>query len=397
MKICGIIAEYNPFHLGHLYHLRTARNQTGADAVIIVMSGNLVQRGEPAIVDKYSRAAWAIKAGADLVLELPCAYACHGAQLFARGAINLLDRLGVVDHFAFGSEVTDLKLLTLIADLLVQEPQELSELIRQNLDTGASFPRARADAAVAYLGQDIMTSKALTQANSVLGLEYLQALRYLSSHMEPIIIPRQGDGYRQEKMESPLVSATAIRAALGRGEAPKGVSEDVAASLAHLPLCFLDDLTLPARLILTQMPAETLAKLPDMGEGLHLRLIRAAQEETSFSAIVHAALTRRYSTPRIQRAILHALLHMTQDDTDMLRKKTPVNAQVLAMGDQGPSLLSLIAQKSMIPLITRPVRYTPEEADQRRLWEISCRGNDLYSLLRRQSLGEDAIHRLQIL
>ena len=143
MKIAGIIAEYNPFHNGHKYHIEQTRKITGADFIIVVMSGNFTQRGTPAIMDKYSRARMALENGADMVLELPSCYACGSAEYFADGAIALLDKLGCVDYVCFGSECGDIELLRPIAEILATEPENYSEMLRAELKSGATFPRAR--------------------------------------------------------------------------------------------------------------------------------------------------------------------------------------------------------------------------------------------------------------
>ena len=260
MRICGVIAEYNPLHLGHAYHLREARRLSGADAVVVVMSSPVVQRGECAVADPMVRAAWVIGAGADLVLELPSAYACHNAQLFARGAVGLLTSLGCVESFCFGCESNDPDRLQQAARMLYHEPEGFSERLHVYLKQGESFPRARQLAMEACLGES--AADLMTQANNVLALEYLQACLHLSSPLKPICVLRKGDGYRDKTAQSPMPSATAIRLALARGEKPDGLPQPVAESLSQRPPVLPQQLGDPVRwMLLTTDPAQ-LAQLP---------------------------------------------------------------------------------------------------------------------------------------
>ncbi len=380
MKICGVIAEYNPLHLGHVHHLHLARQISGADALIVVMSGPFVQRGEPALADPLLRAQWAVGAGADLVLELPAAYACHGAQLFARGAVGLLDGLGCVESFCFGCETPALDLLLPAARLLMDEPEPLKARLRYELARGEAYPRARQLALAHILGESAIPL--MTQANNVLALEYLQACLYLDSHLRPLPVARTGDGYRQQQIEGPLPSATGIRAALYAGQVPSGLPERVARDLAAARLLFPEALSSLVRWRLMTASDDALSDLPDMAEGLHLRLKRAARENSGYEQIAQAALTKRYSMPRIKRAMLHSLLEINQADTDRLRRDLPLFVRPLAMGECGGRILSLISRTSALPLIAHPARYRPQpDTSIGRLWAVNQRAWSLYALL----------------
>lgn len=379
MKICGVIAEYNPLHLGHVRHLALARQASGADALVVVMSGPFVQRGEPAIADPVVRAQWAVGAGADLVLELPAAYACHGAQLFARGAVGLLDGLGCISCFCFGCETPDLSQLMPVARLLMAEPEAFKARLRYELSRGASYPRARQLALTPILGE--AAASLMTQANNVLALEYLQACLHLGSRLEPLPVARVGDGYRQRQIKSSLPSATGIRAALAAGHMPDGLPLPVRRALEKSPGIFPSQMGPLIRWGLLTASDQALADLPDMGEGLHLRLKAAARSAVDYAGILEAAATRRYSQTRIQRALLHCLLAMDQKDTELLRCPHPLFVRPLAMGDQGRRLLSLIGRSSTLPLIVHPARYCPDGMPAQRLWAINQRAWTLYALL----------------
>ncbi len=392
MKICGVIAEYNPLHLGHVRHLALARQAAQADALIVVMSGPFVQRGEPAIADPLARAQWAVGAGADLVLELPAAYACHGAQLFARGAVGLLDGLNCVESFCFGCETPDLPRLTRAAQLLFDEPEAFKACLRHELDQGAAYPRARQLALEHILGKGF--TPLMSEANNVLALEYLQACLHLESRLTPIPIARTGDGYRQREIGSPLPSATGIRAALEAGRMPDGLPDPVRHALEKTPGIYPSQMGPLIRWALLTASDQRLACLPDMAEGLHLRLKAAARNAVDYAGMLEAAATRRYSQPRIKRAVLHCLLEMNQQDTDMLRRQLPLFVRPLAMGEKGSRLLSLIGRSSKLPLLVHPARYSPCSMPAERLWAINRRAWTLYGLLSGRADGWDYENRL---
>lgn len=213
MKVAGIIAEYNPFHKGHQYHIEETRKQTGADYVIAVMSGDYVQRGEPAIADKYMRTRMALSGGADLVIEMPVIYATASAEYFATAGIGILDRLGCVDYLSFGSEWADVEDYSSYATLFLEEPEEYRQILQEQLKRGKSFPEARAFTA----GKLLFDSKPetavefLKEPNHILGLEYIKALRRRNSSIQPITVKRKGNHYHEKILAEEYSSATSIR------------------------------------------------------------------------------------------------------------------------------------------------------------------------------------------
>ena len=210
MRIVGIIAEYNPFHNGHQYHIEKSLELTGADAAVVVMSGNFIQRGAPAIMPKHSRAKMALKNGASLVIELPVPYATGSAEYFAYGAVSLLDDFGCVDALCFGSECGNLNLLKTLAKILVKEPAEYKELLSCYLKQGNSFPLARQYAMRDYLHSD-QVNDILAEPNNILGIEYLKALYRLNSTIEPYTIQRVSSHYHDQELQESYSSASAIR------------------------------------------------------------------------------------------------------------------------------------------------------------------------------------------
>ncbi|NTV90828.1 MAG: nucleotidyltransferase family protein, partial [Clostridiales bacterium] len=223
MSVLGIIAEYNPFHNGHLYHLRKSRLLTGARYVVCVMSGNFIQRGGPAIADKWSRAEMALSCGADLVIELPAVYAMSSAEYFAGGGVSLLNSLGIVDFLSFGSECGNLDEMKTLAEILSSEPAEYKAFLKDALDTGISYPAARESALMKYLSRTscngfpdeaLKLAGIIKSPNNILGIEYLKAIMRTGSVIKPVTVGRTGSAYNSEELQGTMSSATAIRKSL---------------------------------------------------------------------------------------------------------------------------------------------------------------------------------------
>ncbi|MGN0968182.1 MAG: nucleotidyltransferase family protein [Oscillospiraceae bacterium] len=374
MHICGIIAEYDPFHTGHARQISAVRQALGADcAVVCVMSGNWTQRGAPAILEKHQRARLALLGGADLVLELPLPYAISSAEWFARGGVSVLAGTGVVTHLCFGSERGDLAPLKETARCL--DSVEYSEALRGFLDQGISFPSARQKAARQLIGP---AADCLSQPNNNLGVEYLRALDKCGGGITPITVLRQGAGHGEPPRDG-FASASYLRRLLREGR-----SED---TLPYLLPCegdlldsssfsnvFLAERAILARL--RQMTAEELAALPDCGEGLSNRLCRAIRKGTGLDEILTLAKTKRYPLARLRRVLLWAYLGLTQTD----RPAVPPYLRVLGMNETGRALLREIGKRGSLPVLTKPahVRRLPEEAQH--FFELEARAADLYGL-----------------
>jgi predicted nucleotidyltransferase len=333
MKIVGIVAEYNPFHTGHAYHIRATKALLGSDAAVLcAMSGNWVQRGEGAIADKWTRTELALRGGVDLVLELPTVWASSSAEGFAMGAAALLDATGVVDTLSFGSESGSLDKLQTAADCLLTE--EYRQALAQLLETGMAFAAARQRAAISCIGAG---AACLASPNNNLAVEYLKALRRLDSHMIPMTVPRQGAGHDADEAAEGFTSAGALRKMLLEGRwtqaepyLPDGGAQLLKASgLACLDWCERGVL---ARLK-TLSPSD-FAQLPDSGEGLCNRLADAALRGCSLEEIYTLAKTKRYAHSRVRRLVLWAFLGLTAAD----RPERPLYVRVLGMNERGQTV-----------------------------------------------------------
>ncbi len=365
MKTIGIIAEYNPFHKGHLYQIQKLRSDTQADFVIAAMSGDFVQRGKPAVYDKYTRTRMALDAGIDLVIELPVCFATGSAQDFASCGAALLDRLGVVDLLGFGSESGDCALLSKAAELLLHEPEGFAFRLQSLLKQGYSFPKARA----AALASHPEVSAALSSPNNILGVEYIKALKKRNSPIKPVTIQRSGQEYHDTKAvdKDTLASASAIRNAIRRGDLSLVQSQTPSSEhTGHKPIpLFSDDLTglLNSRLLqlFYEDGPDSFGRYADMAPELASRLKRSILEFASFSGRVMQLKTRGYTYTRISRALVHLLLGITAEQTACLKSLDYVcYARILGFRRQAGPLLRQMKKRSDLPLITKT-------ADARRL------------------------------
>lgn len=370
-RITGIIAEYNPFHKGHAYHLTKAKALTGADYMIAVISGDFVQRGEPALADKYCRAHMALAEGVDLVLELPSPYSYASAETFAAGAVSLLEHLGCVNALCFGSECGELPALDACARVLAEEPAPYQELLRTFLRQGYSFPLSRSKALLAYLattpglmGAFANMGELLNQPNNLLGIEYLKALRLQNSSIRPYTLARKGAPYHDTALSGSLASASAIRKALHSGsfsavssQLPSGAGRILKSYLSRKKALTWDDFSPVLHYRLLSMTQEELASCTDVSLELAARIRQNLAQFQSSSSFASLLKTRQVTYTRVTRALCHILLNDRKEDADR-RKETgyPVYARILGFRRESQSLLSIVKQSSRIPVISRPAQ-----------------------------------------
>lgn len=381
MKIVGLITEYNPFHNGHLHHINEARRAAGADAVIVVMSGDYVQRGVPAIMPKRLRTEMALKCGASAVFELPVCYATGSAEYFAMGAVSLLDSLGVVDSLCFGSECNDLEALSHVADILSREPDDYRTLLKKNLKKGVSFPSARHDALLEYTRVPAYAAL-LNDPNNILGIEYLKALKKLNSRMVPLTIRREGSHYHDQNLSSDhFSSASAIRSLLAysgstlRTEHAGGTFENTSFSSIlgeleeQVPSCCLEllkdyhrvqypvyqnDFSLILKYKLINKHPENLICCQDVSEELANRICAQLNNFFNYKQFAELLKTRGITQTRINRALLHIMLDLkTEDMTEYMENGYHFYARLLGCRKGRTKLLNHIAKESPLPLLAR--------------------------------------------
>ena len=379
MKIVGLITEYNPFHAGHLYHMQQARELTGADYCVVLMSGSFVQRGEPAIFDKYLRTKTALLAGADLVLEIPAAFSTASAHEFAAYGVALLSAIGV-DAVVFGSECGQIEILKQAAYALNHESAEFQERLRKGLKAGLTYPQARAKAlgetqaggtrvenvedfhANTDVSNSHIWSSILNSPNNILGIEYLRAAEDLHSPMEFYTISREGSGYHEDTLaDANFPSASAIRGIIRNSLSKDKDLLDILAS--HLPAVthpaytgavpvFVDDFSGLLNATVLQMQATF--SIADLSPELAARLAKPPYFPLSFEERIQALKTRQLTYTRVSRALLHLVLGMREEDISRWKDEGyALYARILGFRRQSSPLLSCLHKKSSIPLITK--------------------------------------------
>ena len=349
-KILGIVSEYNPFHNGHIVHLRQSIESTQSQFVIAVMSGNFIQRGDTAIVDKWTRAEMALRQGVDLVIELPTVYATSSAENFAYGAIKILDSIGIVDYVSFGSECGNINLMADIADVLNDEPQEYSQLLHDQLQLGRSFPSAREIAINDYFLGNTTYTNILKSPNNILGIEYIKALKALDSNIIPITIRRNYVDYNSTSpdLEKGIASASAIRTMIQNGKSIRKVvpqtTYDLIKEKAKLGQLVSGIGHYSNQIIynLRKMSLDEIANLADVSEGLENVIKLASMRTSNIYEAISMIKSKRYTQSRIQRIMLYSLLGITKKDIELSKKVTPY-IRILGFTSKGKRLISAIS------------------------------------------------------
>ena len=389
-KVLGIIAEYNPFHNGHLYHIKKSIEETGASSVICVMSGNFVQRGNTSIVDKWTKTKMALANGVDLVLELPTIYSVSSAENFAEGAIRLLDSLKIVDTISFGMEAKDIASLNNIANVLYTEPKEYTTILEHELRKGVSFPKARENAVMMYLNDIKQYANILTGSNNILAIEYLKAIKKLKSKLNPIGIRREKVLYNDEIIIDDFASATAIRKMIATGQfsdiqkvMPKS-SYALLADELRKGHYVLDLSKFQKEIIckLRKMSVEEIAQLVDVSEGLENAIKNAANSSNNLVDFVNIVKSKRYTQTRIQRILIYALLGITNSKMLAFKKAVPY-ARVLGFNENGKQLISQIAKKNKkVQIVTSVKKYMDESKNKvlKEMLETDILATNVYTL-----------------
>lgn len=371
MTIRATIAEFNPFHNGHK-HLVDNMKADGS-AAIAVMSGNYVQRGGCAVYDKFTRAKVAVSCGLDLVLELPLIYSLSSAEYFARGSVEVLNGLGLVDELWFGSEAADIGPLNRIADALLNENEEFRSVLAESLSAGESFASARQKALTAVLGED---AAAIAEPNNILGVEYIKALKRTKSKITPVTIPRAEVGHDAEEAGESVASAKALRESLKTG----GSIESYVPYPPVFEPVFSKSFDQLVSYRLKIATVEELMKLPDCNEELAIRLKRASSGNT-IASIIAAAHSRRYADSRLRRILFNLILNNVDGYT------SPTYIRPLAFSERGAEILREAADKAALPIASRGGALKDDQ-----IFRMECRGTDVYNLVIGRLGGEEFLY-----
>ena len=400
MRVVGIAAEYNPLHNGHIYHLEKAKELANADFAVVAMSGNFVQRGEPACADKYTRAEWALRAGVDLVVEIPQCLAAASAERFAEGAVKVLAATGIVTDLAFGVETDDMDALYRVTDILYREPPSFRTNLAFHLKQGKSYPRAQFDA-LSDLDLPQSSIDLLTQPNNILAVEYLKAIRRYAPHIRPVPVRRTGSSYGDTELTGSLSSATAIRQALLAG------NDEV---MSALPLFVSGaakfDSQFPATIDafgplilyrLRSMPLDEIAELPDVSEGFEQVIARAVRSSPDIGTFLEAIKTKRYTMARCKRMAVSALLHIQKDlPVRMLSDPENLYLRILGFLNGSRGLLSAIASEGSAPVILRNADIANCSETARDSLAIDAFSTDLFAYALGKEVHRDAMSAIKL-
>lgn len=382
MNITGIITEYNPFHLGHLYHLTEAKKDTCCDGVICVMSGNFVQRGMPALIDKWQRAEIAVKNGVDLVIELPLIFSISSAEGFSHGAVSILNSTNVVNNVYFGSEHGDVSDLIKISSIIVNETSQYKEILKEELFKGLPYYTARVNALKNSL-DDLNLENILSNSNNILGIEYLKALIRLNSTIKPYTLKRVGSNYNDENITSSFASATSIRKVLE--------SDDLSSIKDVVPRATYDSITklknnnytfvYPEHMfkylkykILTD--TNTLSNIPDIREGLENKIKKEILHSNNFNELILNIKSKRYTYTTISRILTSFFIGLENYNVKELLKTCPNYIRPLAFNETGREILKKIKENENIKIINK----LPKNIDDPIL-QLDLLGTKAYSIL----------------
>lgn len=367
MKISGIIVEYNPLHNGHLFHINKTKELTNSDLIIAVMSGNFNQRGIPSVVDKWKKTSMALNNGVDIVLELPAIYSLSSAEFFSNGSVSLLNSLGIVDSICFGSEAGDVNFLKEVSHLLVEEPPLFKSLLKEELDEGSPFPKARSSALIHYLeGKNYYNKKDLVDnlnsSNNILGIEYLKSLKKLHSNIVPYTIKREGGAYNSTNLNNIFSSATSIRKTLKSNalieelvsHVPPSVYENMI-ELKNLNYNFPFDYMMFPYIKYKAMTSQKnyFELIPDSSEGLHNKILTTLKDARDYEHCIEMIKSKRYTYTRISRILCQYFLGFYEYNTIEMRKAPCPYARILGFTKNGATALKSMKSNSSIPIYSK--------------------------------------------
>lgn len=369
MKLLGLIVEYNPFHNGHLYHLKKSKEITNSTHTIAVMSGHFLQRGEPALFDKYTRSEMAVKNGVDLVVELPVIFSCQSAEYFSSGAIKLLNSLNIVDNICFGSEEGNIETLYKISQILVKEPYEFKNYLKKYLDNGLLFAKARSNALFDYINNNKIIDinnedlyNILNSSNNILGIEYIKSILKLKSSIKPHTITRIKSSYNSENIESEICSATAIRKNLKENNdisflkdvVPKDTFLTIKNKIDNNFYPVFDENFYDELSFTVLRDYKNLDKYFEVNEGIENKIYQNIFKYDNLNYFILSLKSKRYTLTKIKRTLNNILLGIYKDDFEIIKNiDTLPYVRVLAFNDKGREIIKAIKENSDIKIINK--------------------------------------------
>lgn len=388
--VLGVVAEYNPFHNGHRYHLEMAKKRANAKYTVCIMSGNFVQRGNSSILNKWKKAEMALLNGIDLVIELPTLCSISSAEGFSFGAMKILDSLNIVDSISFGTETDDFDALNNIASVICEEPKQYKYILSNELKKGISFPKARENALMIYFNNNERYANILSKPNNILAIEYLKSLKKIRSKIQPIPIKREKVYYNDNQIIDEFASATAIRKLLKDNnfrEIRKVVSSstyEILSRETELGNTVLDLSCYEKQIIynLRRMSVKEIREIPDVNEGLENSIKKAANCTNNLLDLIDIIKSKRYTQSRIQRILMCVLLGITKKDMDVAKGAIPYT-RVLGFNENGKKLISKIKKiNPKLTVITSVKKFKDTNTNKiyNRLLDIDILATDAYTM-----------------
>ena len=368
MRTCGIVAEFNPFHNGHKYLIDKAR-ENGYERIVTILSGNFVQRGEPAVIETEQRVDAALRAGADLVLQLPVIYALSGAANYASGAIGILDACGAVDSLVFGSECPDIKRLSEAAEIL--SGGSLDDEIKAELAKGITYPAARENA-LRKVNPDL--ADIIKKPNNILAVEYISALKSCNSTIKPEVFTRTV-GHDSDEKSGLFASASEIRKMIHNEEDYYNFVPGFYRDYGSLNTVSLDKFEAAVLCKLRNMKAEEIALVSDISEGIENRIFKAAGSASTLDELCFSAKTKRYTLARIRRIVMCALIGITSEDA----AAAPPYIRILGMSGKGTGLLAEMKETTRLPIISKTADIAACSGTAQRVFSLECAATDIYT------------------
>lgn len=391
MKVLGIIAEYNPMHTGHIYHISKAKEITGCDTVIVIMSGSFTQQGNIAIINKFERAKQAIQNGVDLVIEIPSAFASSDAGNFAYKSVSILNDLNV-DAICFGAETDNIERLKLISETLIYKDKEIWIEIKNELKKGISFAKARNNSLNKFLNEDDINI--ILSPNNILALEYLKTLKVLNSNIIPFAIHRESN-FNSHILENCYTSSTSIRKALENkcnlNDIQKYIPENVSKYLKNNKIIFNNDFFEILKYKIISMNENDLKEINGVSEGIENKLKKEICNSYPYDEFLFKIKSKRYELSRIKRILVNILLNISKEDFNLLKENNSNYAHILAFNHDKKDLLSHISNTSNIPVISSLNNKTLSYLNkyQKLSLDIDIYASNIYSMLINQKINKD--------
>ena len=398
MKVLGIIAEYNPMHTGHIYHINEAKKITNSDYVIAIMSGSFTEQGNIAMLDKFTRAKEAINSGVDLVIELPTIYAVSDGGSFANKAIQILNDLNIVDSICFGAETDNISKLNNIANTIVVNEEKIWDDIKENLKKGISFANARNEALKIFLKDDEINL--VNTPNNILGIEYLKSIITLNSNITPYCIKRESNDFNDNIITQEYTSSTSIRKYLEDGKDIQNISEYISKntlnSILNSKVLFNKDIFEILKYKIITMFNEKLRNIYGITEGLENKIQSEIIDSYTYEDFIFKLKSKRYELSKIKRMLIHILLDTTKEDFEKLKDSNSNYAHVLAFNHDKKEILSYMSKNSNIPILTSINDNTLAKLtqNQRKLIDYDLNASNIYSILNETKLNQDYTNML---